>query len=104
MVDVNFGNKTLIVGVAIALILSYGMVNFNSAMSSAGVAASTPQAVAQIPATADPNAPVTAAADSDSEKPAKIRAAKRDLSALDFSVEMDIKDRKALTRGKARAL
>jgi len=31
MIDVNLGNKTLIVGVAIALILSYGMVNFNGA-------------------------------------------------------------------------
>lgn len=30
MVDINFGNKTLAFGVAIALILSYGMVNFDS--------------------------------------------------------------------------
>ena len=30
MLDINLGNKTLIVGVLIALILSYGMVNFDS--------------------------------------------------------------------------
>lgn len=30
MVDINLGNKTLVVGVLIALILSYGMVNFDS--------------------------------------------------------------------------
>lgn len=29
MLDVNLGNKTLVVGVLIALILAYGMVNFN---------------------------------------------------------------------------
>ena len=30
MVDINLGNKTLVVGVLVALILSYGMVNFDS--------------------------------------------------------------------------
>ncbi|MBL7649188.1 MAG: hypothetical protein JNK74_23670 [Candidatus Hydrogenedentes bacterium] len=30
MLDINLGNKTLIVGVLIALILSYGMVNFDT--------------------------------------------------------------------------
>ena len=30
MLDINLGNKTLVVGVLIALILSYGMVNFDS--------------------------------------------------------------------------
>lgn len=30
MLDVNLGNKTLVIGVLIALILSYGMVNFDS--------------------------------------------------------------------------
>ena len=30
MLDVNLGNKTLLIGVLIALILSYGMVNFDS--------------------------------------------------------------------------
>ena len=30
MLDVNLGNKTLTIGVLIALILSYGMVNFDS--------------------------------------------------------------------------
>ncbi len=30
MLDVNLGNKTLVVGVLIALILSYGMVNFDT--------------------------------------------------------------------------
>lgn len=30
MLDINLGNKTLFVGVLIALILSYGMVNFDS--------------------------------------------------------------------------
>lgn len=33
MLDINLGNKTLIVGVLIALILSYGMVNFDSGVS-----------------------------------------------------------------------
>ena len=36
MVDINLGNKTLIVGVLIALILSYGMVNFDSGSSRNG--------------------------------------------------------------------
>ncbi len=31
MLDINLGNKTLVVGVLIALILSYGMVNFDTA-------------------------------------------------------------------------
>lgn len=30
MLDVNLGNKTLVIGVLVALILSYGMVNFDS--------------------------------------------------------------------------
>jgi hypothetical protein len=30
MLDINLGNKTLVIGVLIALILSYGMVNFDS--------------------------------------------------------------------------
>lgn len=30
MLDINLGNKTLFVGVLIALILSYGMINFDS--------------------------------------------------------------------------
>jgi len=30
MLDVNLGNKTLVIGVLIAMILSYGMVNFDS--------------------------------------------------------------------------
>ena len=33
MLDVNLGNKTLVIGVLIALILSYGMVNFDSGSS-----------------------------------------------------------------------
>lgn len=36
MLDVNLGNKTLVVGVLIALILSYGMVNFDSASATRG--------------------------------------------------------------------
>ncbi len=38
MLDVNLGNKTLVVGVLIALILSYGMVNFDSAPRDSAVA------------------------------------------------------------------
>jgi hypothetical protein len=38
MLDVNLGNKTLVVGVLIALILSYGMVNFDSAPRDSQVA------------------------------------------------------------------
>lgn len=34
MLDINLGNKTLFVGVLIALILSYGMINFDSAPTS----------------------------------------------------------------------
>lgn len=30
MLDINLGNKTLVVGVLVALILSYGMINFDS--------------------------------------------------------------------------
>lgn len=30
MLEINLGNKTLVVGVAIALILAYGLVNFDS--------------------------------------------------------------------------
>lgn len=34
MLDINLGNKTLVIGVLIALILSYGMVNFDSGSAS----------------------------------------------------------------------
>jgi len=44
MIDVNLGNKTLVVGVAIALILSYGMVNFNGGKSQANLAFPTVEA------------------------------------------------------------
>ena len=40
MLDVNLGNKTLVIGVLIAMILSYGMVNFDSGTpASAGIPA-----------------------------------------------------------------
>lgn len=35
MLDINLGNKTLVVGVLVALILAYGMVNFDSGNSGA---------------------------------------------------------------------
>lgn len=44
MIDVNLGNKTLIVGVAIALILAYGMVNFNGGQADADFAFSKAEA------------------------------------------------------------
>lgn len=44
MIDVNLGNKTLIVGVAIALILAYGMVNFNGGQADTDFAFSRAEA------------------------------------------------------------
>ena len=46
MVDINFSNKTLAFGVIIALILSYGMVNFNGGAKSSPVM-STASAITQ---------------------------------------------------------
>lgn len=56
MVEINLGNKTLVIGLAIAFILAYGMVNFNSvkqadfAFPKAEAVTQLPQAVQQVPA------------------------------------------------------
>lgn len=69
MLDINLGNKTLIVGVLIALILSYGMVNFDSgAGTSPGVQGLERQAAysnSHRPETPDPgNTPAAVAQES----------------------------------------
>lgn len=49
MLEVNLGNKTMVFGLVIALILSYGMVNFNS-VQKAEIAFPKASAAVRIPA------------------------------------------------------
>lgn len=56
MLDINLGNKTLAAGILIALILSYGMVSFDSDSKSpiAVTSAGTASQVSDVPATPAP--------------------------------------------------
>ncbi|MBX3179710.1 MAG: hypothetical protein KF886_20340 [Candidatus Hydrogenedentes bacterium] len=59
MLEINLGNKTLVFGIVIALILSYGMVNFNS-MQRAEMAFPKASAAVRVP---PPIPPYTAVAE-----------------------------------------
>lgn len=100
MVDINLGNKTLIVGVLIALILSYGMVNFDSGSSGnttvPTIEASLDQTASREPGVATANAEPNGVPDqvleaSEAETEAAPMAS--DLSSLSPEERMEIRRR-----------
>ena len=70
MLDINLGNKTLIVGVLIALILSYGMVNFDSGPSDSQVMPALKAAIQ----TAEPAEAESVVAEDEATVPAAVAA------------------------------
>lgn len=56
MLEVNLGNKTMVFGIVIALILSYGMVNFNAVQETE---IAFPKASAAVTTEASPDEPET---------------------------------------------
>ena len=91
MLDVNLGNKTLTIGVLIALILSYGMVNFDSG-TTARQNESSIQAALQNSASDDTTmstASAAAAGNSDDSSVSVGKSAKKHSSAMLRRMELE---------------